>query len=153
MDRRSTPGSAAIRTASWCPASRSRPARSATASGWPWGLALALGIQGRTGPRVVVLVGDGELDEGSNLEAIQYAGRAGLANLTAVVVDNESAHLGWPGGISARFELEGWATTDVDGHDRSALERALAGRCAAEPVGAQRLPQVVVAHIDPEEAA
>ena len=85
------------------------------------GMALGLGIQGRTGPRVVVLVGDGELDEGSNLEAVQYAGRAGLANLTAVVIDNESAKLGWPGGIAARFELEGWTTADVDGRDRAAL--------------------------------
>ncbi len=103
------------------------------------GMALALGIQGRTGPRVVVLVGDGELDEGSNLEAIQYAGRAGLANLTAVVVDNESAQLGWPGGIAARFELEGWATADVDGHDRAALERALPGTGGRNPLPANEV--------------
>jgi transketolase len=118
------------------------------------GMALGLGIQGRIAPRVVVLVGDGELDEGSNLEAIQYAGRAGLGNLTAVVVDNESAEHGWPGGIAARFEAEGWATTDVDGHNLDALERAL----AAPPddprtVAGQRIPRVVVAHIDPEETA
>ena len=37
------------------------------------GTALGLRMQGRTKPRVVVLVGDGELDEGSNAEAIQYA--------------------------------------------------------------------------------
>jgi transketolase len=113
------------------------------------GMALALGIQGRTGPRVVVLVGDGELDEGSNFEAIQYAGRAGLANLTAVVVDNESAQHGWPGGIAARFELEGWGTTDADGHDRAALERALVG---AQAGGPPRGPRVVVAHVEPDDA-
>jgi transketolase len=114
------------------------------------GMALALGIQGRTGPRVVVLVGDGELDEGSNIEAIQYAGRAGLANLTAVVVDNESAQHGWPGGISSRFEAEGWAATDLDGHDRAAIEAALR---RPERVAGQAVPHVVVAHIDPEETA
>ena len=73
---------------------------------------------------MVVLIGDGELDEGSNLEAIQYAARAGLGRLTAVVIDNESAKHGWPGGIAARFEVEGWRATDLDGHNRCALEAA-----------------------------
>ena len=43
---------------------------------------------GDTAPRVYVLVGDAELDEGSNSEAIVYAGAAGLPNLTVVAVDN-----------------------------------------------------------------
>jgi transketolase len=111
------------------------------------GMALGLGIQGRTRPRVVVLVGDGELDEGSNAEAIQYAARAGLSNLTAVVIDNESARHGWPGGIAARFEVEGWATRDVDGHNRAALAAALARRPDAQGRG---VPDVVVAHTEPE---
>jgi transketolase len=109
------------------------------------GMALGLGLQGRTRPRVVVLVGDGELDEGSNFEAIQYAARAGLGHLTAVVVDNESAEHGWPGGIAARFEVEGWRATDVDGHNRDALELAFK---TAEP---QHVPHVVIAHVDPED--
>jgi transketolase len=112
------------------------------------GTAIGLAQQGRPRPRVVVLVGDGELDEGSNAEAIQYAGRAGLANLTAVVVDNESAAYGWPGGIAARFEVEGWTTQDVDGHNRAALARALARR--AGDSSANGGPHVVVAHVDPE---
>jgi transketolase len=120
------------------------------------GMALGLGLQGRTRPRVVVLLGDGELDEGSNLEAIQYAARAGLGNLTAVVVDNESAKHGWPGGISARFEVEGWVATDVDGHDRAVIEAALTRPSAdesAKTIAGQGVPHVVVAHIDPEETA
>ncbi|HEV2537122.1 MAG TPA: transketolase, partial [Streptosporangiaceae bacterium] len=39
---------------------------------------------GSTVPRVYVLVGDAELDEGSNSEAIVYAGAVGLPNLTVV---------------------------------------------------------------------
>jgi transketolase len=109
------------------------------------GMSVGLGLQGRTRPRVVVLVGDGELDEGSNMEAIQYAGRAGLGNLTAVVIDNESAAHGWPGGIASRFEVEGWRSTDVDGHNRDALRQAL------EPVAAQGVPHVVVAHVEPDD--
>jgi transketolase len=106
------------------------------------GMALGLGLQRRTRPRVIVLLGDGELDEGSNFEAIQYAGRAGLGNLTAVVIDNESAQHGWPGGIAARFEVEGWGAADVDGRNRPALAAALARTSGDRP-------EVVVAHIEP----
>ena len=91
------------------------------------GLALGLRATGRRG-RVVCLLGDGELDEGSNAEAIQYAGRAGLTALTAVVVDNGSASLGWPRGIAERFSREGWDAGAVDGRDGDALAGALARR-------------------------
>ncbi len=87
------------------------------------GTALGLRAQGRTA-RTVVLVGDGELDEGSNHEAIALAGRFGLDRLTAVVIDNGSSSHGWPGGIAARFEIEGWAATTVDGRDHDALYEA-----------------------------
>jgi transketolase len=88
------------------------------------GRALALGAQERRG-RVVCLVGDAELDEGSNWEAVQLAGRRGLGRLTAVVVDNRSSTYHWPGGIDARFAAEGWSAERVDGRDHDALERAL----------------------------
>jgi len=87
------------------------------------GLPIAVG-RALAGPRVFVLVGDGELDEGSNWEAVQYAGRIGLGNLTAVAIDNNSSTHGWPGGIERRFELEGWSVTRADGRDHDALERA-----------------------------
>jgi transketolase len=86
-----------------------------------------------------VLVGDGELDEGSNWEAVQLAGRLCLAALTAVVVDNASATHGWPGGIARRFDLEGWDAVTVDGRDRDALEDAL--------TAATTLPRCVVAEV------
>lgn len=107
------------------------------------GTATALRVQGR-GARVVVLLGDAELDEGSNIEAIQYAGRASLGNLTAVVVDNSSAGLGWPGGIRARFDVEGWTSTDVDGRDHDALRRAFGA-------GTDDRPHVVVAHVEAKD--
>ncbi len=94
--------------------------------GLPIGVGVALGLraQGRSS-RVVVLVGDAELEEGSNHEAIALAGRLGLDRLTTVVVDNRTATYGWPGGIAARFALEGWASATVDGRDHTALEAAL----------------------------
>jgi transketolase len=89
------------------------------------GVTLGLRAQGLSRPRVVCLLGDGELDEGSNHEAIAFAGRACLDRLTAVVVDNGSSTHGWPGGIDRRFAVEGWATAVVDGRDHDALAVAL----------------------------
>ena len=98
------------------------------------GTALGLRAQGRTTPRVVVLVGDGELDEGSNHEAIALAGRLGLASLTTVVIDNGSSSHGWPGGIERRFAVENWATATVDGRDHDALYRAFTSTHDGRPL-------------------
>ncbi|WP_418275207.1 thiamine pyrophosphate-dependent enzyme [Isoptericola jiangsuensis] len=118
--------------------------------GLPIAVGMALGLRDRPAARVVVLVGDAELNEGSNAEAIQVAGRYGLGNLTCVVVDNHSDELGWPGGIAARFAVEGWATSEADTRSDDELATAL-GRTAPDR------PTVVV--VDPtrrrteEEAA
>ena len=104
------------------------------------GLPIAVGVA-LAGRRTFVLVGDGELDEGSNWEAVQWAGRIALARLTAIVVDNHTAAYGWPGGIAARFALEGWDAVRVDGRDHDALEAALVGPAA-------RSPRCVVAEIE-----
>ena len=104
------------------------------------GTALALRARGLLEPRVWVLLGDGELDEGSNHEAIAYAARAGLDRLGAVVIDNHSATQGWPGGLETRFAVEGWSTARVDGRDHAALEAALTA-------GGTR-PHLVVAEVD-----
>jgi transketolase len=106
------------------------------------GMALALRARGATRPRVVCLLGDGELDEGSVHEAIAFAGRAGIDSLTAVLVDNRSARWGWPGGPLARFEVEGWVGQTVDGHDHDALAAALADRREGRP-------RLVVAEVPP----
>jgi transketolase len=106
------------------------------------GLAIALG-SALTGRRVFCLVGDAELEEGSNWEAVQYAGRVGAASLTAIVVDNHSSTHGWPGGVEQRFALEGWAATRVDGHDHDALAAAL----TPDPTGTR--PRCIVAEVTP----
>jgi len=86
------------------------------------GVGMALGLRARRSPaRVFCLVGDAELDEGSNHEAIAFAGRARLDKLICVAVDNRSSTHGWPGGLAARFALEGWSSTAVDGRDCVAL--------------------------------
>ena len=102
-----------------------------------------LGDSGRDGARVFVLVGDAELDEGSNHEAIAYAGATGLGGLTAIVIDNRSASHGWPGGIASRFTVNGWTASIVDGRDHDAIERALSRRDREQP-------HVVVAVVEPK---
>ncbi|MDQ2837620.1 MAG: thiamine pyrophosphate-dependent enzyme [Actinomycetota bacterium] len=108
------------------------------------GTALGLRLTGHPDSRVVVMLGDAELEEGSNFEAIQYAGRAGLDRLMAVVIDNSSSTLGWPGGIGQRFVGEGWSASEVDGRDHRALARAYA---EARP----DRPHVVVARVEGKE--
>ncbi|MFF9127293.1 transketolase [Streptomyces sp. NPDC014889] len=107
------------------------------------GTALGLRAQGLHRPRVWVLTGDAELDEGSNHEAIAFAGPAGLEQLHAVVVDNASASHARPGGIAARFEAAGWSTATVDGRDHEALYAAFT---APHP----GRPHVVVARVEPK---
>lgn len=102
--------------------------------GLPVALGIALALAARANPaRVVVLLGDAELDEGSNHEAIALAGRLAVGRLTAIVIDNSSAAHGWPGGIERRFAVEGWDARSVDGHDHRALAEALAGELAERP--------------------
>lgn len=103
------------------------------------GTALGLRAQGLSS-RVVVLVGDAELDEGSNQEALALAGALGLDGLTVVVVDNRSATYRSAGQIERRFAVEGWSTAVVGGRDHAAVEAAL-----RRPEGR---PSVVVAEVE-----
>ncbi|PVE11757.1 transketolase [Streptomyces scopuliridis] len=107
------------------------------------GSVLGLRAQGLTDPRVWVLIGDAELDEGSNHEALAYAGPAGLDQLHTLVIDNASATYGWPGGIASRFEAAGWSAETVDGRDHEALYAAFTAPHAGRP-------RAVVARVEPK---
>ncbi|MFG2193770.1 transketolase [Streptomyces sp. NPDC048639] len=109
------------------------------------GTALGLRAQGLTEPAVWVLIGDAELDEGSNHEAIAYAPSAGLDRLHTLVIDNSSATHGWPGGIASRFAAAGWSAITVDGRDHEALHQAFT---APHP----GRPHAVIARVEPKDA-
>ncbi|MFJ9848296.1 transketolase [Streptomyces sp. NPDC101150] len=115
--------------------------------GLPLGVGTALGLraQGRTRPAVWVLIGDAELDEGSNHEALAYAGATGLDRLGTLVIDNSSSSYARPGGIAARFEAAGWSVATADGRDHEALYEAFA---APHP----GRPHAVVARVEPKTA-
>ena len=115
--------------------------------GLPLGVRTALGLRAQgICSRVVVLVGDAELDEGSNHEALELAPALGLDTLTVVVVDNRSTSYVVPGRIAERFSTEGWQVTTVDGRDHDALEKALSER-------GLDVPNAVVATVLDEELA
>jgi transketolase len=102
--------------------------------GLPLAVGTALGLRAQgIGARVVVLVGDAELDEGSNHEAIELAAALGLDALTVVAIDNRSSSYAVPGRLEQRFATEGWHAVSVDGRDHDLLEKALSHREIGRP--------------------
>jgi transketolase len=91
------------------------------------GSALALRARGRHEPRVVVLTGDAELNEGSNWEAVMLAPHLGLGNLTLLVIDNHSSSIELTP-IDAGLRAFGWDAVPVDGRDHAQLRGALERR-------------------------
>jgi transketolase len=95
------------------------------------GMALALRRR-RSDCSVFVIVGDGELHEGANWEAIMFAAQHRLDNLNLIVDDNRISMLGYTDHIvshdrlAARLDAFGWDCAEVDGHDVLGLREALA---------------------------
>ena len=80
-----------------------------------------------------VLLGDGEIAEGSVWEAMSFAGIYKLNNLIAIVDDNrlgqsQATAFGHDIGVyRKRFEAFGWRVEDVDGHDIEEISEVLQG--------------------------
>ncbi len=97
--------------------------------------------------RAFCILSDGELDEGSNWEAIQFAQHFRLSNLVAIVDYNKIQSFGSVAEISElhpladKFRAFNWGVHEIDGHDHEALKAALMG---APPVAGR--PTAVVAH-------
>jgi transketolase len=112
--------------------------------GLPLAVGTALGLRAQgLDSRVVVLVGDAELDEGSNHEAIELAAALELEALTVVVLDNRSSTYRVEGGIEGRLAANRWHVAGVDGRDHAQLRDALSRR----PPGSGR-PDAVVARVE-----
>jgi transketolase len=93
--------------------------------GFPMALGVALALRAKGNDRrVFVLIGDGEANEGSVWETALLAGDLGIANLTAILVDNKSSTRSL-GDISAKFAAFGWSALTVDGRDHDAVYDAL----------------------------
>jgi len=89
--------------------------------------------------RTFVVLGDGELQEGSNWEAAMSAGHRGLDNLTAIVDRNrlqqgartEDTNRLEP--LADKWRAFGWEVVELDGHDHAALWDAFTAAPAGRP--------------------
>lgn len=97
---------------------------------------------------VFVILSDGELDEGSNWEAILFAAHHRLDNLIAVVDYNKIQSFGEVAQVMGlepladKFKAFQWELSEVDGHSVSELERVFRGLKASR----SGRPKCVLAH-------
>jgi transketolase len=112
------------------------------------GLGMALGVRmQKRESRVIVVLGDGEINEGSVWEAAMCAGKHRLSNLTAVIDYNKVQSAGPTREIQDleplvdKWRAFNFATVEVDGHDVEAL-RAVFRRLPL----AQDRPTAIVCH-------
>ena len=110
------------------------------------GMALAARIEKRD-TRIIVVMGDGEIDEGSVWEAALCAGKHKLSNLTAVVDYNKIQSAGPTREIQDleplldKWRAFNFATDGVDGHDVEALARRVPPPAARDrPAERDHLP-------------
>lgn len=81
--------------------------------------------------KVWILLGDGELDEGSVWEAAQAGAKFGLDNVIAIVDRNGLQNDGFCDeimplrSVADKFKAFGWRTMEIDGHDMGAVVSAL----------------------------
>jgi transketolase len=112
------------------------------------GLGMALGarMQGKAF-RTIVMLGDGELQEGSSWEAAMAAAHFGVSNLTAIVDYNkvqQSARVDETvelAPLADKWRAFGWAVREIDGHDMGQIVTAL----DALPFDTAK-PSLLVAH-------
>ena len=101
--------------------------------GLPVGVGMALaGKMDRRDYRVYVVLGDGELAEGSNWEAAMAGRQFGLDNLCAVVdrnrlqISGNTEDVMGEDDLEARFVSFGWHVIQADGNSVSAMKAAFA---------------------------
>jgi len=97
--------------------------------------------------RTFVLTGDGEMQEGSNWEAVMAAAQFGLDNLTLIIDHNrlqQGARLAETNDLAPfapKLEAFGWTVREIDGHDMDAIVDALSPKACSPG-----RPACVVAH-------
>ena len=114
------------------------------------GVALSLKLDQNKNRMVYVSVGDGELNEGNNWEAIMFASKYNLDNLVAIIdrnsiqIDGNTEEVMPLEDLKLKWESFGWHVQEVDGHnieaiiDACAMARSVNGR-----------PSVIIAHTIP----
>ena len=92
--------------------------------GLPTGLGIALGLKIRDKKnKVIVLVGDGECNEGAIWESALIAPNLKLGNICCIVDNNGSAAQVLPvSDLKLKFEAFGWETHEINGHNQKEIE-------------------------------
>lgn len=114
--------------------------------GLPYGVGKALSARiKKMSWRTFVLLGDGEMDEGSNWEALMFAAHHKLDSLVAIIdynkiqsMDTVSNTLGLEP-LAEKLNAFGCIVKEVDGHDHNQLIRAFSSHTENKPL-------VIVAH-------
>ncbi len=114
--------------------------------GLPFGVGKALAAKTRSERwRTFVLLSDGEMDEGSNWEALMFAAHHKLVNLTAVIdynklqsLDSVANTLGLEPLVD-KLKAFGCAVHEIDGHDHQLITEALS-------IISHEKPSVIIAH-------
>ena len=113
------------------------------------GIALAARLDNKKW-RTYCLTSDGEHEEGNTWEAIQFAGKNRLSNLTVVVDRNNIQIDGFTEKIMplepfrAKYESFGWHVLEIDGHSFEEIIAAV-----AEAKAIHEMPTVIMAHTIP----
>ena len=104
------------------------------------GLALADLINGKENTTRFCIIGDGELAEGSNWEAMLFSAHNSLRNITLIIDCNNMQSLGT---VDETMQLQpipdklisfGWHVLEVDGHDFEELHKAIADKENTKPL-------------------
>ena len=114
--------------------------------GLPFGVGKTLAAQVRgVSWRTFVLLGDGEMDEGSNWEALMFAAHQKLTQLTAIIDYNKLQSLDTTANtlglepLSDKLKAFGCEVHEIDGHDHRQIEEALSSM-------SQNKPTLIIAH-------
>lgn len=116
------------------------------------GLSVATGIalakKMNNDPKIVyTLMGDGELQEGQNWEAIMFAGHNKLDNLIGIVdfnnaqIDGSTKEIMGFTELASKFEAFGWKTLQMNGNDMADTLRGLA---EAKEMSGNGTPVVII---------
>lgn len=121
--------------------------------GLPIAVGMALGARYHKEPwRVIVIVGDGEMDEGTNWEALMAGGHYQLGNLVCIVDKNQVQMTGRTEDVmnldplGKKVEAFGWDVIEIeDGNDMLQVCQALEQLPPADPV-VRRKPIFIISN-------
>lgn len=120
--------------------------------GLPIALGIALGARMQNfNWRTFVMVGDGEMNEGTNWEAIMAAGHHKLGNLVLIIDKNQLQMTGHTKDVmnidplDKKLQAFGWDTIEIDGNDMYAVCEALQSLPPSDPIS-RRKPIAIISN-------